>query len=232
MRKFTETKPRPSCLFLGVFMTVMSGCQPQGGGFAGDGARSGGIKPQKPPVAQPPSEKKEEPPKIPTCTEAKLDTVNSLTSFVDQRTSTGRLELELNFTPCPAQAGRVDLPIMFDVNANTMFLEGPDKRLTYEVTIQGKVVAGPGYVNTVLGRDLFGKQGEDYAYFKSDGSLSVAPNISSARLSVQLRKMYVVGPVNSTSQATTNFTVPIYVKVGASNPVTAMVAFSPAIIPP
>jgi hypothetical protein len=121
---------------------------------------------------------------------------------------------------------------MFDVNANTMFLEGPDKRLTYEVTIQGNVVAGPGYVNTVLGSDLFGKQGEDYAHFKSDGSLSVAPNISSARLSVQLRKMYVVGPVNSAAQASSNFTVPIYVKIGQSNPVTAMVSFSPAVIPP
>ena len=98
--------------------------------------------------------------------------------------------------------------------------------------MQGKVVAGPGYVNTVMGRDLFGKQGEDYAHFKSDGALSVAPNVSSARLSVQLRKMYVVGPVNSASQATTNFTVPIYVKIGASNPVTAMVLFSPAVIPP
>jgi hypothetical protein len=232
MRKIIKSKAQQSSLILSTLMTFMSGCQPQGGGFAGDGTRSGGAKPQKPPVSQPPAEKKEEPPKAPPCTEAKLETVNSLTSFVDQRATTGRLELELNFAPCPTQAGRVDLPIMFDVNANTMFLEGPDKRLTYEVTIQGKVVAGPGYVNTVLGSDLFGKQGEDYAHFKSDGSLSVAPNISSARLTVQLRKMYVIAPVNSAAQSTTNFTVPIYVKIGQSNPVTAMVAFSPAVIPP
>lgn len=231
--KITSTKTQQSSLVLSATIVLLSGCQPQGGGFAGDGARSGGTKPQKPPVSQPTPEKKEvEPPRAPPCTEAKLETVNSLTSFVDQRTSTGRLELELNFTPCPTQVGRVDLPILFDVNANTMFLEGPDKRLAYEVTMQGKVVAGPGYVNTVLGRDLFGKQGEDYAHFKSDGALSVAPNISSARLTVQLRKMYVVGPVNSTVQATTNFTVPIYVKIGASTPVTAMVSFSPAVIPP
>lgn len=228
----TYKKAKKRGLILGAIVSIMSGCQPQGGGFAGGGARAGDSKPQKPPVSQPPSEKKEEPQNAPPCTEAKLETVNSLTSFVDQRTSTGRLELELNFAPCPTQVGRVDLPIMFDVNANTMFLEGPDKRLTYEVTMQGKVVAGPGYVNTVMGRDLFGKQGEDYAHFKSDGALSVAPNISSARLSVQLRKMYVVGPVNSTSQASTNFTVPIYVKIGSSNPVTAMVLFSPAVIPP
>jgi hypothetical protein len=232
MMKSTYRKAHKNSLILSTVVSIMIGCQPQGGGFSGGGARSGESKPQKPPVSQLPSEKKEEPPKAPPCTEAKLETVNSLTSFVDQRTSTGRLELELNFAPCPTQVGRVDLPIMFDVNANTMFLEGPDKRLTYEVTMQGKVVAGPGYVNTVMGRDLFGKQGEDYAHFKSDGALSVAPNVSSARLSVQLRKMYVVGPVNSASQATTNFTVPIYVKIGASNPVTAMVLFSPAVIPP
>lgn len=218
---------RASFVLMGWIVSLTSGCSPQDGGFAGEGGRAVNQSPKPPKTEEPP--KNEQPlPSKPVCTEAKLESVNSLTSFVDQRTWPGTLDLELNFQPCPRQAGRVELPILFDIDANTMFKEVTDKRMTYEVTIQGVRVAGPGFVNTVMGQDLFGKKGADFAHFRSDTSLSVAPDISTARLRVKLDPMLVISPVNKSSAPTTNFTVPIYVRVGDSAPVTTTVTFSPA----
>ena len=215
----------------GMFFLVS--CKAQEQGFAGGGGR-GVEKRPKPAPTQDDAEKEDVAPlpKQAECTEAQLEAVNSLTSFVNQNIGHGTLELELNFQPCPAQVGRVQLPILFDIDASTRFMAGFDQRLSYEVSIQGVRVAGPARVNTVLGQDLFGRQGADYAHFRSEGALSVAPNISTARLTVKLAPMYVVGSVNSTTPATSNFSVPIYVKVGRSHPVRVNVQFSPANIAP
>lgn len=215
-----------------VGAALVTGCKAQEQGFTGGSGTSGGRKPQ-PAEAQ--DQTKEEPaplPKPKECTEAELESVNSLKSFVSQDHGFGTLELELNFQPCPAQVGRVQLPILFDIDANTRFLAGYERRLSYEVSIQGVRVAGPGPVTPVFGQDLFGKQGSEFAHFKSEGALSVAPNVSMARLTVKLLPLYVMGPVNNSKPATSNFSVPIYVKVGQSNPVKVNVQFSPANIPP
>lgn len=213
-------------------VALVTGCKAQEQGFTGGSGTSGGRKPQP---AESQDQKKEEPaplPKPKDCTEAELESVNSLKSFVSQDIGSGTLELELNFKPCPAQVGRVQLPILFDIDANTRFLAGYERRLSYEVSIQGIRVAGPGPVTPVFGQDLFGKQGSEFAHFKSEGALSVAPNISMARLSVKLFPLVVLGPVNNSKLATSNFSVPIYVKVGQSNPVRVNVQFSPPVIPP
>jgi len=222
-----------SSIFLGIAcIFVLGSCKAQEQGFSGGGGRAMDKKPVPVPSQD---ETKEDVPPLPKpveCTEAQLESVNSLSSFVNQSNGFGTLELELNFQPCPAQVGRVQLPILFDIDANTRFLAGYNQRLSYEVSIQGIRVAGPGAVNTVLGQDLFGRQGPDYAHFRSEGALSVAPNISSARLTVKLSPMYVLGSVNSNAPATSNFSVPIYVKVGQSNPIRVNVQFSPASIAP
>jgi hypothetical protein len=215
-----------------ISIGLLVSCKAQEQGFAGGGGRAMDKKP-KPAPSQDETKDQETPAPKPTeCTEAQLESVNTLTSFVSQSAGFGTLNLELNFLPCPAQVGRVQLPILFDIDASTRFMAGSDTRLSYEVSIQGVRVAGPGPVLTILGQDLFGRLGEDYAHFRSEGALSVAPNVSSAKLTVKLHPMYVMGSVNSSTPATSNFTVPIYVKVGQSNPVRVNVQFSPAILAP
>jgi hypothetical protein len=214
----------------GLYLVVA--CKAQEGGFAGEGRRAYLDKKPKPQLPQEDIKQDDPPlPKPSKCVEAKLESVNSLTSFVTQNQSSGTLELELNFEPCLEQIGRVQLPILFDVDANALFLPGQERRLSYEVSMQGVRVAGPGAINTVFGEDVFGKTGADFAHFRSDGALSVAPNISTARLTVKLNSMFVVGPVNSTSYATSNFSVPVYVRIGQSPPVRTNVVFAPAVLP-
>ena len=147
-------------IFLGIAsICVLISCKAQEQGFAGGGGRAIDKKPLPVPSQDDTKEEVLPLPKPAECTEAQLESVNSLSSFVNQSNSFGTLELELNFQPCPAQVGRVQLPILFDIDANTRFLSGYNQRLSYEVSIQGIRVAGPGPVNTVMGQDLFGRQG-------------------------------------------------------------------------
>jgi|688.fasta_scaffold466057_2 hypothetical protein len=211
-----------------VSICLLVSCKAQEQGFAGGGGRAVDQKPKPTPSPDETKEDETPAPKPAQCTEAQLESVNTLTPIVNQIAGYGALDLELNFQPCPAQVGRVQLPILFDIDASTVLIDGYDTRLSYEVSIQGVRVAGPGPVLTILGQDLFGRRGEDYVHFRSEGALSVAPNVSLARLTVKLNSMYVMGLFTSSTPATSNFTVPIYVKVGKSNPVRVNVQFSPA----
>jgi hypothetical protein len=230
--RLTDSFHAAKMVFGIVSMCLLVSCKAQEQGFAGGGGRAVEKKPKPAPSQDETKDDKTPAPKPAACTEAQLESVNTLTPLVDQRAGYGALDLELNFMPCPAQVGRVQLPILFDIDATTVLLDGYDTRLSYEVSIQGVRVAGPGPVLTIPGEDLFGRRGEGYLHFRSEGALSVATNVSLARLTVKLNSMYVMGLVNSSTPATSNFTVPIYVKVGKSTPVRVNVQFSPAKIAP
>jgi hypothetical protein len=147
-----------------------------------------------------------------------------MTTYVDQDVG-GSLDLALNFRPCPTQAGAVALPVLFDVDANLELPTDPSLRVTYEILVSG-VRTGPGYVDFISGKDLFGKSGSEYGYFRSNGNLTISPSVSSATLKLKLRGVKVIGPSSTNQQAFAPFFAPIYVKVGQSAPVKTNIKFS------
>lgn len=212
-------------LMASLFMGLLSNsCAPQG--FSGSGGTTGAeAKPKPKPDVKPDVKPDPGPlPVVPSCTEAILESVTSMTTYVDQDVS-GSLELALNFRPCPTQAGAVALPVLFDVDANLELPTDSSLRMTYEILVSG-VRTGPGYVDFISGKDLFGKSGGEYGYFRSNGNLTISPSVSSATLKLKLTGVKVLGPSSTNQEALAPFFAPIYVKVGQSAPVKASIKFS------
>ena len=225
--KLNQKHFRTTLKLISAALVTLSACQPKGGDFAGSGGRAAVVKPEEPKTED---QEKVDPPEPlpPSCTEAKLDSVRRLTSYVDQRLSAGSVTLELAFSPCPSQLNPVNLPILFDIDAHMYYPDSSDQRMTYEVWIDSTRVAGPGYLTSISGKDLFGKVGSNFIYFQSDRSLSVSPNITKAKLQIKFGGFGIAGPQTSDDPAESNFVVPIYVKIGQSSPVRVNVTFTPA----
>jgi hypothetical protein len=147
-----------------------------------------------------------------------------MTTYVDQDVG-GSLDLALNFRPCPTQVGAVALPVLFDVDANLELPSDPSLRVSYEILVSG-VRTGPGYVDFISGKDLFGKSGSEYGYFRSNGNLTISPAVSTATLKLKLRGVKVLGPSTGNKESLAPFFAPIYVKVGQSAPVKTSIKFS------
>jgi hypothetical protein len=160
------------------------------------------------------------------CVEARLLSVRSLVSFVDQSKIPRSVDVELTFEPCANQKGDLLLPILFDLDA-TLNIQNPlGNVIEYRLSAE-QSAASSGKMNYVDGSDLFGKSGPKWGHFESSSPLTASPKFTKAILKLDLSTVLFYGPSNGPTQ-TTNFQVPLNVKIGASAPVLGTITLTPA----
>lgn len=160
------------------------------------------------------------------CVEARLLSVRSLVSFVDQSKSVRSVDVELTFEPCPNQKGDLLLPILFDLDA-TLNIKNPLGNFIEYTLSAEQAAASSGKMKYVDGSDLFGKSGTKWGHFESSSPLTASPKFTKAILKLDLSTVLFYGPSNAPTQ-TTNFSVPLNVKIGASAPVLGKITLTPA----
>ena len=199
-----------------VAMLLLIGCSSQR--FSGDtGKRSGADAQPKPITAV-------------ACTEARLLSVQSLGTFVDQSKSERSVDVELTFEPCANQKGALLLPIMFDLDATLSFIDAQSSPIGYILTVEGAPSSTSGQMNYIKGSDLFGKSGPAWGHFESSGPLSASPTFTKAILKLKLANVIFYGLPNSPVMST-NFTVPMNVRIGQSQPVVGNITLTPVPAP-
>lgn len=214
--------------FLGLAFSIMlvstySSCTRSDGFFGRGGNQGVEKKPEvKPPVVTPKDQKI---PPTEQCTHAKLISVRSQKTILDQRGMDRTLPIELTFQPCPTQTTSLQLPVKFDLDADMMF-PTVNPGIPYQLSVNGAVMSS-GFLTPVQGSDLFDKTGPQYVHFLSSSPLNVAPNLQSAVLTLDIGAIKVMGPINSNAPATTNFTVSSHVRVGDPQPVTGQILVTP-----
>jgi hypothetical protein len=199
-----------------VVMTGLVACRGDGG-FTGKSGSGTAPSNPPPPVAQP------MPQPIPAqpagCTEAKLVSVTSMTSVIDQRLPTRSIDVQLTFQPCP-QMSNLNYNLWFDLDAKMT----SNQNLTYQFLGNGTVPTS-GTVNFVQGQDLFGKTGNQYFHFESRAPIVAPSSLQTATLRINLGNVKIEGPVAGPTP-TGNFQIPLHVKIGNMPPVTGNITFT------
>ena len=166
-------------------------------------------------------------PPPPECTEARLLSIRNLTAFVDQKQADRSVTIELTFEPCKNQTTWLNLPFLFDLDALLKF--SGSQSIPYRVKYSGQdsTSSGQGEMNYIIGSDLFGKTGATWGHFESLQSLQANPLIATATLELLLSPVVFTGRPNSPGPITSNFSVPMNVKVGTSAPILVNIQISP-----
>jgi hypothetical protein len=186
---------------------------------------SGTVKPAKQPPKPQQNTDDQVRPQDPACTEAKLISLKSLTTTINQQLATRSVDVQLTFEPCPNQTTDLTYPVWFDLDANIDFGSSGSTSLQYELSGAG-LQASQGTVVFQMGTDLFGKSGPEYGHFESSSPMRASPLMTTAILKIKLGGMKILGPSLAPTPVSGSFQIPLHVKVGQAAPVTGLLTFS------
>lgn len=203
-------------------MVTLQGCNSQG--FTGGGATVQPVKQTEKPENTPQNSFPDPVPEA-GCTEAKLISLRSLTTTIDQKSPTRSVDVQLTFEPCPNQLNEMSYPLWFDVDGSLDFGGSTAMNLNYELS-GSSVQASTGAVSFIIGTDLFGKSGSEYGHFESSSPLRASPALTTAVLKIKLNTVKILGPAIGPAPSFGNFQIPLHVKVGSAAPVTGTLTFS------
>ncbi len=204
-----------------LVLLLLGSCAPQK--FAGS---TGAPKPAEKPAPKTKDELPTQP--VTGCTEARLLSIRNLVSFVDQKNSDRSVDIELTFEPCKNQNSDLKLPFQFDLDALLKFGNNGNS-LEYNISFSGpdKTTTSQGNMTFISGSDLFGKVGPTWGHFESEQDIMASPLMEKAVLKLSLSNVLFLGRPESTGPMTSNFSVPMNVKVGNSNPIKVDIMLSP-----
>jgi hypothetical protein len=198
-------------------VTVSASCKPQS--FSGGGGNQPSTQVKKPQPSRDNVASED-----PTCTAAKLTSLSSLTSSIDQRQPLRSVDVQLTFLPCANQKVELSYPIWFDLDANLDFGPSGNAALQYELSGVG-LQASQGSFSFVMGTDLFGKAGPEYGHFESNGPMRASWSMTTAILKIKLGALKILGPSSVAAPASGPFQIPLHVKIGEAPPVTESLLF-------
>ena len=147
---------------------------------------------------------------------------------MDQKKSDRSVDIELTFEPCNNQNSDLKLPFQFDLDALLKFGSFGNS-LGYNISFSGpdNATTSQGNMTFISGSDLFGKVGPTWGHFESAQDIMASPLMVRAVLKLSLSNVLFLGRPDSTGPMTSNFSVPMNVKVGNSNPIKVDIMLSP-----
>ena len=164
----------------------------------------------------------------PNCTEARLLSIRNLVTFVDQKKADRSVDIELAFETCKKQTEDINLPLLFDLDGTLKFVT-IGNTIPYTIRFAGTdaKLDGQGEMRYVTGSDLFGQTGAKWGHFESSQDLNASPLMVTATMKLMLSNVLFTGRPNSPGPMTTNFAVPMNVKIGKSAPILVDIMLTP-----